>query len=64
MAGDDALTKESVLAYKSVLVGTYAVASANSILSSLNCYFDMVGCGDCHVKTLRRQRLGFLPKGL
>ena len=48
--------KNAVLAYKDYLVETYAPASVNSILSSLNSFFRFAGWHDCHVKTLKIQR--------
>ncbi len=60
--GDKALVKAEVLAYKAELVGRYAVASVNSILSSLNNYFGFIGRVDCKVKTIRQQRTPFLPE--
>ena len=57
--GSAELTKNSVLDYKSELVEQYAVASVNSILSSLNCYFNFIGRGECRVKALKRQRQAF-----
>lgn len=60
--GERELTKHSVLAYKSELTEGYAVASVNSILSSLNCYFAHIGRADCRVKALKCQRRAFLPE--
>ena len=50
------LDKSAVLEYKSRLIGRYAAASVNSMLSSLNAYFAFLGRHDCKVKTLKRQR--------
>lgn len=41
------LTKLEVLAYKSTLIERYAVVSANSVLSSLNCWFGFIDRNDC-----------------
>lgn len=60
--GSEELTKDKVLEYKAQIVEDYAVASANSMLSSLNCYLDFVGHGDCKVKTVRQQRHTFLQE--
>lgn len=57
--GDTELTKGKVLDYKSELIEVYAVVSVNSILSSLNCYFDYIGRNDCRVKALKQQRQAF-----
>lgn len=50
------LTKSKVLAYKSHLVENYSVASANSMLSSLNSFFNYMGWFDLKVKTIKVQR--------
>ena len=53
------LSKSLVLEYKAHLVEHYAVASVNSMLSSLNSYLAFIGRGDCRVKTLKQQRRAF-----
>ena len=50
------INKNAVLAYKEYLIETYAPASVNSVLSSLNSFFRFAGWHDCHVKTLKIQR--------
>lgn len=60
--GDRELTKTEVLAYKTKLMEQYAVASVNSIISSLNCYFDYIGQNDCRVKSIKQQRRTFLSE--
>lgn len=50
------LTKSKVLTYKNHLVENYSVASVNSILSSLNSFFNYVGWFDLKVKTIKVQR--------
>ena len=57
--GERELSKPAVLAYKAELLERYAVSSVNSILSSVNCYLDFVGRGDCRVKTVKNQRAAF-----
>ena len=54
--GGKELGKSAVLAYKEYLIGSYAPASVNSVLSSLNSFFRFMGWHDCHVKTLKIQR--------
>ena len=54
--GGREICKNAVLAYKDYLIETYAPASVNSILSSLNSFFRFMGWHDCHVKTLKIQR--------
>lgn len=51
--------KAAVLAYKQVLIETYAPRSANSMLSSVKRFFDFAGWQDCKVKTLKLQRQTF-----
>ena len=60
--GERELSKSLVLTYKAELVEEYAVASANSMLSSVNCYLTYIGRADCRVKTIRQQRNAFLPE--
>lgn len=50
------LTKGLVLAYKQELLLRYAPASVNSILSSLNSFFEYIGCHSFRVKLLRIQK--------
>lgn len=51
------VTKEMVMAYKnSLLEKKYAIRSINSMLASLNCFFDFLGIGDCKVKSLKTQK--------
>ncbi len=58
--GGREIGKNAVLAYKEYLIETYAPASVNSVLSSLNSFFRFAGWHDCHVKTLKIQQLHFL----
>ena len=60
--GSKPLEKSRVLEYKAELLGKYAVSSANSVISSLNSYFDFLDRADCRVKTIRQQRQTFLPE--
>lgn len=55
-----AFEKSDVLEYKKSLCEKYAVASVNSILSSLNCFFKMQHWDEMTVKTLKVQREIFL----
>lgn len=57
--GKRPLDKTAVLEFKEELVGKYAIASVNSMLSSLNCWLSWLGKGDCRVKTLKTQRQAF-----
>ena len=55
------ICKNTVLAYKEMLVGKYAVASANSMLAALNKYFRFCGWLDLCVKQFKVQRKTFCP---
>ena len=55
-AADAEVSKTTVLAYKATITETYAPASVNSMLSSLNCFFEFWDRHDCKVKTLKIQR--------
>lgn len=57
--GGRELSKAEVLAFKNWLVEGYAVASVNSMLSSLNCFLLFLGKGECRVKSLKTQRQAF-----
>ena len=50
------LNKDAIMQYKSELIKNYAPASVNSILSSLNSFFEFNEWYDCKVKTLKIQR--------
>ena len=50
------ITKTLVLEYKSMLTQQYAPASVNSVLSSLNGYFNYIERYDLKVKNLKVQR--------
>ena len=60
--GDRELNKNEILEYKAELIETYAVTSANSMLSSLNSYLEFIGRHDCRVKAIKQQRRTFLPE--
>ena len=54
--GERNLIKQEVLVFKKGLLESYAVASVNSMLSSLNAYFAFCGREDCKVKFVKQQR--------
>ena len=60
--GSAVLNKMKVLEYKEYLLDTYAPASVNSVLSSLNGFFDFCEAGAFKVKNLKIQRRIFLRK--
>ncbi len=59
---NDELTKIKVLEYKKEIIENYAPSSVNSILSSLNSFFDYNEWHECKVKTLKIQRQIFANK--
>ncbi len=59
---DTEITKAKVLEYKKELIDNYAPASVNSILSSLNSFFNYNEWHECKVKTLKIQRQIFANK--
>lgn len=60
--GDRELSKSQTLAYKGELAEKYAVASANSMISSVNSYLTFIERSDCRVKAIKQQRRAFLPE--
>ena len=50
------IEKSTVLAYKSTLIERYSVASVNSILSSLNSFFNYLEWYELRVKTIKVQK--------
>ncbi len=58
-AGDGEITKAVVLSYKEQLGEKYAVASANSMLAALNCFFRFCGWHDLCVKQFKVQKKAF-----
>ncbi len=54
--GGEQLCKAKVMEYKEYLIGSYAPASVNSILSSLNSFFDYNNEYGLKVKTLKIQK--------
>lgn len=56
------LCKSVVLEYKERVMGLYAPRSVNSIISSLNAFFEFIRRTDCKIKTLKIQRRIFADK--
>ena len=54
--GGAELSKTKVLGYKEYIISKYAPASVNSILSSLNSFFDFIGEYGLKVKNLKIQK--------
>lgn len=61
-AENNAVNKDTVLAYKQMLTEKYAVRSVNSKLASLNCLFSFLGWNDCKVKSLKIQRQAYISE--
>ena len=56
-AGERAVTKEIVVAWKKELIAQgYAVRSVNSMLASVNSFLGFLGWHECKVKNIRLQR--------
>ena len=60
--GSRELTKATVLEYKEHIIESYAVASVNSMLSSLNNFFAYNEWYDLRVKSIKVQKQIFLCK--
>lgn len=58
----EAITKETVIAYKKYLQENYAVRSVNSMLASINSFFSFFGWNDLKVKSLKLQQQVFCPE--
>ena len=57
------ITKEMVIEYKNKLISEkYAVRSINSMLASLNSYFNFMGWHDLKVKSIKLQRQIYCPE--
>jgi len=57
--GDRELTKALVLSYKAHIAKKYAIASVNSVISSLNSFFSFMGWNELKVKTVKVQKCIF-----
>lgn len=56
------IDKSVVIEYKNTIIETYAPASANSMLSSINSFFEYMEWYDCKVKTIKIQKQIFANK--
>lgn len=61
-AQNNAVTKETVIAYKKHLQENYAVRSVNSMLASINSLFAFLGWHDLKVRSLKLQQQVFCPE--
>lgn len=53
---DSEITKESVISYKTYLQENYSIRSVNSMLASINNFFDFLGWHEYKVKSLKLQK--------
>ena len=56
------IDKELVIAYKRILVDKYAVRSVNSIVASINSFFNYLCWHECKMKTIKLQQQIFCPE--
>ena len=61
LPADGAVTKKRVVQYKTSLTDQYAFSSANSMISSINCFFNFLGWDEFKVKPFRIQRTIYCP---
>ena len=53
----ESVSKELAIAFKEKLLSDgYAVRSINSMIASLNSFFDFAGCEQCRIKNIKEQR--------
>lgn len=58
--GERELTKQEVMEYKRQITDTYAPASVNSMLVSVNSFLNFIGHSECRVKLIKIQRQMFV----
>ena len=51
--------KNTVIRFKQMLREKYRLSSANSMLSALNKFFQLLGWDDCYIRTFKTQRASF-----
>ena len=61
-SGTNRVDKNVVVNYKTYLMERYAISSVNSMVSSLNCFFDFCNKNELKLKTIRCQRKMFIPE--
>ena len=61
-AGENEITKETVITYKKHLQENYAVRSVNSMLASINSLFDFLGWHELKVKSIKLQQQIYCPE--
>ena len=59
LGSDGQVDKSRVIRFKQMLRDKYRLSSANSMLSALNKFFQLMGWEDCRIRTFRTQRASF-----
>ncbi len=59
---NDGITRETAIAFKTMLTARYAPHTVNAMLAALNCLLQFLHCSDCKVKNLRTQRQTYRPE--
>lgn len=60
--GNETITKQNVIEYKETLVEKYEISTVNSVLASLNSFFEFVERPELRVKPLKKQKNIFCRK--
>ena len=60
--GQEAVNKQSIIAYKNYLAERYAVTSANSMIAALNSFLRYCGRQDLCIKQFKLQRQAYCPE--
>ena len=59
VGSDGHFDKSNVIRFKQVIREKYRLSSANSMLSALNKFFQLMGWEDCRIRTFKTQRTSF-----
>ena len=59
LGSDGRFDKSNVIRFKQMLREKYRLSSANSMLSALNKFFQLMGWEDCRIRTFKTQRASF-----
>ena len=59
VGSDGHFDKSNVIRFKQVIREKYRLSSANSMLSALNNFFQLMGWEDCRIRTFKTQRASF-----
>lgn len=61
-AGEEEITKQTVIEYKEALALKYEVSTVNSILAAMNGFFEFIGRPELRVKPIKKQKSIFCRK--